>query len=263
MTAGNGLKDVVAGRTATMTKVFVHGNPETTAVWEPLLPALANRGVEDVILLSPPGFGAPVPPGFPCTRLAYRDWLISEIEKIGHPVDLLGHDWGAGHTYAVAAVRPDLLRSWAADCAGLLHPSYEWHPAAQVWQREKEGEASIAQIIKMTGDDLVKSFGVPPGLAPTMADHLDEVMGASILAIYRSAAQPAMRELAEELATAPRRPALLIHATEDPYVPPQLVFDVAKRTGAQILTLEGRQHWWMWEDPEGAATGLVKFWQAP
>jgi hypothetical protein len=22
-----------------MTKVFVHGNPETTAVWEPLLPA--------------------------------------------------------------------------------------------------------------------------------------------------------------------------------------------------------------------------------
>jgi len=138
-----------------------------------------------------------------------------------------------------------------------------WHPAAQVWQREKEGEASIAQIIKMTGDDLVKLFGVPPGLAPTMADHLDEVMGASILAIYRSAAQPAMRELAEELATAPRRPALLIHATEDPYVPPQLVFDVAERTGAQILTLEGRQHWWMWEDPEGAATGLVKFWQAP
>jgi len=86
--------------------------------------ALANRGVEDIILLSPPGFGAPVPPGFPCTRLAYRDWLISEIEKIGHPVDLLGHDWGAGHTYAVAAVRPDLLRSWAADCAGLVHPSY-------------------------------------------------------------------------------------------------------------------------------------------
>ena len=103
----------------------------------------------------------------------------------------------------------------------------------------------------MTGDDLVKLFGVPPGLAPTMADHLDEVMGASILAIYRSAAQPALRELVEELATASRRPALLIHATEDPYVPPQLVFDVAKGTGAQILTLEGRQHWWMWEDPRG------------
>src|ERR1700750_1128129 len=51
MAVGNGLKDAVAGRTATMKKVFVHGNPETTAVWEPLLPALANRGVEDIILL--------------------------------------------------------------------------------------------------------------------------------------------------------------------------------------------------------------------
>ena len=245
-----------------MTKVLVHGNPETTAVWNPLTPELKKRGVDEIVMLSPPGFGAPVPPGFSCTRLAYRDWLIGQIEKIGHPVDLLGHDWGAGHTYAVAAARPDLLRSWAADCAGLVHPSYEWHPAAQVWQRENEGEQSIAQITAMSGDDLVKLFGVPPGLAPTMAEHLDSVMGSSILAVYRSAAQPAMRELADELAAVPRRPALLIHATKDPYVPPDLVFDVAKRTDAQILTLTDRQHWWMWEDPAGAADGLVSFWNS-
>jgi len=244
-----------------MTKVFVHGNPETVAVWDPLLPALAARGVSDIVMLSPPGFGAAVPTGFAGTRLAYRDWLIGEIEKIGHPVDLLGHDWGAGHTYAVAAVRPDLLRSWAADCAGLVHPSYEWHPAAQVWQREKEGEASIAQIVAMSGDELASLFGVPPGLAPTMAKHLDATMGASILSLYRSAAQPAMRTLASELAAAPRRPGLLIHATHDPYVPPHLVFDVAAATGAKILTLENRQHWWMWEDPDGAAQGLVDFWK--
>ncbi len=245
-----------------MTKVLIHGNPETTAVWQPLLPALNKRGVDDIVMLSPPGFGAPVPDGFACTRIAYRNWLIGEIEKIGHPVDLLGHDWGAGHTYAVAAARPDLLRSWAADCAGLVHPSYEWHPAAQAWQREGEGEASIAQITAMSGDDLANLFGVPAGLAPTMAEHLDDRMGASILKVYRSAAQPAMRELADELAAAPRRPALLIHATEDPFVPPHLAFDVAERTGAGILTLEGRQHWWMWEDPEGAAEGLVDFWKS-
>jgi pimeloyl-ACP methyl ester carboxylesterase len=243
-----------------MTKVFVHGNPETTAVWEPLLPALQAQGVSDIVTVSPPGFGAPVPQGFAGDRIAYRDWLIGEIEKIGHPVDLLGHDWGAGHTYAVAAARPDLLRSWAADCAGLVHPSYEWHPAAQVWQREGEGEASIAQIVKMSGDELTSLFGVPAGLSPIMAKNLDETMGASILSLYRSAAQPAMRELADELAAASRRPALLIHATEDPYVPPDLVFDVADRTGARILTLHGRKHWWMWEDPEGVAQSLTDFW---
>jgi pimeloyl-ACP methyl ester carboxylesterase len=245
-----------------VTKVLVHGNPETVAVWDPLLPVLRRRGVTDVQLLSPPGFGAPVPDGFPCTRLAYRDWLIGEIERIGHPVDLLGHDWGAGHTYAVAAERPDLLRSWAADCAGLVHPDYEWHPAAQVWQRVDEGEASIAEIIALDGDALVAAFGVPPALAPTMAEHLDARMGRSILAVYRSAVQPAMRELGDALAAAEPRPGLLIHATEDPYVPPELVFDVSERMGAQILTLEGLQHWWMWEDADAAAAGLVEFWES-
>jgi pimeloyl-ACP methyl ester carboxylesterase len=245
-----------------MTKVFVHGNPETKTVWDPLLPPLKERGVSDVVLLSSPGFGAPVSESFPRTRLAYRDWLIGEIEKIDQPVDLVGHDWGAGHTYAVAAARPDLLCSWAADCAGLVHPSYEWHPAAQIWQKDEEGERSIEQIIAMSGDDLVESFGVPPKLASTMATNLDAEMGASILALYRSAIQPAMSELGENLAAALRRPALLIHATADPFVPPDMVFDVAEKTGARIMTLEGRQHWWMWEDPKEAAEGLVSFWES-
>jgi pimeloyl-ACP methyl ester carboxylesterase len=47
-----------------MTAVFVHGNPETAAVWRPLL-AVLDR--EDVMCLSPPGFGAPLPSGFGAT----------------------------------------------------------------------------------------------------------------------------------------------------------------------------------------------------
>ncbi len=42
-----------------MTTVLVHGNPETAAVWDPLLEALGTLGVpgEQVVRLSPPGFG--------------------------------------------------------------------------------------------------------------------------------------------------------------------------------------------------------------
>ena len=39
-----------------MPAVFVHGNPETADIWDLLIPKL-NR--DDVITLSPPGFGAP------------------------------------------------------------------------------------------------------------------------------------------------------------------------------------------------------------
>jgi pimeloyl-ACP methyl ester carboxylesterase len=243
-----------------MTRVFVHGNPETTFVWSALVPELERRGVDDIVLLSPPGFGAPVPEGFGGTRLEHRNWLIGQIEALDGPVDLVGHDWGAGHVYAVAAARPDLLRSWAADCAGLVHPDYEWHPAAQVWQTAGAGEKSIAKITALDAAQLEAAFGVPAALAPNMAAHLDADMGDAILKVYRSAVQPAMRELGDQLAAADRRPALLLHATADPFVPPHMVFAVAERLGAQILTLEGLGHWWMFEDPGLVADGLVAFW---
>jgi pimeloyl-ACP methyl ester carboxylesterase len=243
-----------------MTKVFVHGNPETAFVWSALVRELDQRGIGDIVLLSPPGFGAPIPEGFGATRQDYRDWLINQIEGLESPIDLVGHDWGAGHVYAVAAARPDLLHSWAADCAGLLHPDYVWHPAAQVWQTAGEGEKAVAGMTALTGDQIEAAFGVPAEFAASIADHLDDEMARAILAVYRSAAQPAMRELGDELAAAERRPALLIHATADPYVPPDMTFAVAERIGAEILTLEGLAHWWMFQNPGLAADGLVAFW---
>ena len=243
-----------------MAKVFVHGNPETAFVWSELVPELQRREVDDIILLSPPGFGAPFHEGFRGTRLDHRDWLIGQIEALDEPVDLVGHDWGAGHVYAVAAARPDLLRSWAADCAGLLHPDYQWHRAAKVWQTPGDGEQSIAAMIALDAGQVEGALGVPARLASNMSDHLDSVMGDAILKLYRSAAQPAMRELGDQLAAADRRPSLVLHATADPYVSPDMAFAVAERIGAQIYPLEGLGHWWMFENPELAADGLVAFW---
>jgi pimeloyl-ACP methyl ester carboxylesterase len=245
-----------------MTRVFVHGNPETTFVWSELVSELERRGIDDIVLLSPPGFGAPVPDGFGATRLEYRYWLIGQIEALDAPVDLVGHDWGALHVFAVAAARPDLLRSWAADCAGLVHPDYVWHPAAQTWQTPGDGEQLIEAMIALDGAQIEAAFGVPAALAHDIADHLDADMGRAILQVYRSAVQPAMRELGDQLAAADRRPSLLLHATADPYVPPDMTFAVAERLGAEVLTLEGLAHWWMFEDPGLVADGLVAFWSA-
>ena len=80
-----------------MTVVLVHGNPETDAIWGPLVDAL---GRTDVVRLSPPGFGSPLPDDFPATYIAYRDWLETELEGIYEPVDLVGG--------AVAFIREDI-----------------------------------------------------------------------------------------------------------------------------------------------------------
>ena len=65
-----------------MSVVLVHGNPEKTAVWDPLRAALDRH---DVVCLSPPGFGAPLPNSWGATVEDYRDWLISNWSTWGPP----------------------------------------------------------------------------------------------------------------------------------------------------------------------------------
>lgn len=244
-----------------MTKIFIHGNPETTSVWDALLPELSARGVDDIVLLSPPGFGAPLPDRFGSTAPEYRDWLIAELEAFGSPVDVVGHDWGAGHVYAVAAERPDLLRTWIADCCGIIHPDYVWHPAAQAWQTPGDGEALIAEMVEFDAQQFIDISGVPPALAPSIAEHFDDFMGESILSVYRSAAQPYMRNLGEKLSKAPRTRSLIVLATEDPYTNPEFTSEVASMVGASgVLRLEGTGHWWMYQEPAAAADAFVDFW---
>src|SRR5688500_1286567 len=126
-----------------MPAVFVHGNPETAAVWDPLLAELEDAGAAraDLIRLSPPGFGAPVPAGFGATVSEYRDWLVDELARIPGPVDLVGHDWGGGHVLKSVMSRPDLVRSWVSDAIGIFDADYVWHELAQRWQTPGVGEA--------------------------------------------------------------------------------------------------------------------------
>ena len=52
--------------------VFVHGNPETSAIWGPLL---ATLEIPEAVTLSPPGFGGPEADGFGATADEYVAWL--------------------------------------------------------------------------------------------------------------------------------------------------------------------------------------------
>jgi pimeloyl-ACP methyl ester carboxylesterase len=62
-----------------MPTVFVHGVPETAALWDALRAKLDR---EDSVALSLPGFGCARPAGVSATKEAYVDWLIRELEKL-------------------------------------------------------------------------------------------------------------------------------------------------------------------------------------
>ena len=248
-----------------MTRVFVHGNPEVPAIWDDLIAALADRGETGVVCLAPPGFGAPVPPGWTASAGSYRQWLAHELAELGGDVDVVAHDWGAGHLFGVLDSDASLVRSWAADCAGLLHPNYQWHDAAVAWQTPVVGEELVDAMVAMDPADTAAGLaaaGMGSTVAAAVAQALDDDMGACVLALYRSAPQPYLAEMGARLfANPPGPPGLVIIATDDPYAgTPDMAAEVAGQLGADTVALEGKGHWWMVGDPDVAADALVAHW---
>ena len=99
------------------------------------------------------------------------------------------------------------------------------------------------------------------GILEALASELLEVaageqltQGRAILGLYRSAAQPVVGQLGDDLPEAAQRPGLCIFATEDSYTGGETLHRyAAERCEAEIAVLEGLGHWWMCEDPTQAA----------
>ena len=247
-----------------MALVLVNGNPETAAIWSPLITEL---GRDDTVTLSPPGFGAPLPDGFGATYDEYVAWLTGELEEIGEPVDLVGHDWGANFTLRLACERPDLLHSWSIDTAGCFAPGYVFDDMpCHVWQTPGEGEEAIAGWLALGVEDrasLNESMGMTPGVARQLAEALDDTMGRCILAVYRSVPEAVLAHWGQKVSTASARPGLVIVPAEDEYTGGEARHRwVAERAGAKVAVLEGVGHWWMLQDPAAGAAALREFWDA-
>lgn len=242
-----------------MTIVLVHGNPETEAIWDDLILHLRD----DVVRLSPPGFGSAIPSGFDCTTDAYRDWLVGELTGHRKPVDLIGHDWGGGHVVRIAMERPDLIRSWASDILGCFDADYVWHDMARAWQTPRIGEQIVARMLSAPVEAQLQrceSWGMTPAIARKVVAGTNEEMGRAILALYRSAVQPTMRDLGNGLPRATAKPGLALIATEDSFSGGEtLARRSAGRSGAQVAVLEGAGHWWMCQQPQKGADAINGF----
>src|SRR5664279_5388661 len=206
-----------------MTAAFVHGNPETPVIWDGLVSRLERT---DVSCLHLPSFGRSAPDGWGATKEEYVDWLIGELEVLAAadgPVDLVGHDWGGILTLRAASLRPDLVRSWVSDASGGFHPDYVWHDLAQIWQAEGAGEGYFESFLATPFEDrvvLFESLGIPRATAEQLVAAADAEMGRCVLALYRSAVQPAMAEWGRELDPARDLPGLSISAPLDPFMGP-------------------------------------------
>jgi pimeloyl-ACP methyl ester carboxylesterase len=245
-----------------MPVVFVHGVPDTQRVWDVVVSRLERK---DVVTLSLPGFGCPLPSGFSATKEAYVEWLLGQLGALPGPVDLVGHDWGGAHVVNVAMTQPELLRTWASDSIGVFHRDYVWHELAQIWQTEPAGEEWVAAQLAATTAARGERFlarGMAPHIAARIAAGFDATMGETILRLYRAARQPVMAELGTRLPEAKARPGLVLVATADDAVgTEEQRREVAEAAGASVTVVDGG-HWWLTEPASiaPAVAALQELW---
>jgi len=205
-----------------------------------------------------------LPGGFGATYDEYTAWLAEELEAMGQPVDLIGHDWGANFALRIACARPDLLRSWSVDTAGCFAPGYAFPDMCHVWQTPGVGEQSIAGWLAMSVPEratLNVALGMTPDVAQELAEALDEPMGRCILSLYRSVPETVLAHWGQLASSASARPGLVVIPTEDGHTGTEAQHRwLAQRAGAKVAVLAGLGHWWMLQDPTAGASALRQFW---
>jgi len=143
-----------------MTKVFVHGNPETSVIWKPVVELLNDRRINDIVLLSPPGFGAPTPKDWGGTVREYTQWLADELKATGAAV----------MTVALDVTRDDMIAS----------------ALAQI-----EAELGVVDV-------LINNAGVaqPASFLKTSTETLESTMATNFTAAWNLTAEVAKRLVA-------------------------------------------------------------------
>ena len=243
-----------------MAIVFVHGVPDTHLVWDQVLERL---GRADAKTLQLPGFSAPIPEGFTATKEEYVNWLTLRLRELsatfGGPLHLVGHDWGSILLVRIAAIYPDLVRSWTGGAAPVSR-DYVWHPVAQTWQTPRAGEAAMAALDEAVAFRMLCGYGVPSEQAAVTARHIDPLMKDCILRLYRSALD-VFREWEPDLARI-RAPGLVLWGESDPFAAPQFANRMGEQTHAsRVVRLPDCGHWWQCQRPEQTVYELQRHWR--
>jgi len=239
-----------------MPAIFVHGVPDTQRVWDAVISRLGRK---DVVTLSLPGFGCPLPAGFSATKEAYVDWLLDRFATLERPIDLVGHDWGALLVVRAVSLRPDAVRSWVAGGAP-LDREYVWHQAAKAWQTPGLGEKVMAGMTAEMLQAALVAAGVPAADAVTAAGNVDATMKQCILNLYRSAVH-AGEEWEDDLRRV-SAPGLVLWGEKDPYAVVEFGARLAQKTRARFVSFPGCSHWWQVERPAEVAAELERHWAA-
>lgn len=239
--------------------VLVHGFPESSLMWEPLMEALATAGRRSI---APDLFGlgdsADHEPATFEHNLAEFGELLREL-GLGR-VALVVHDWGGFIGLAWACENPDSVEALVISDTGFFKDG-RWHGIAEAI-RSDQGEEVVAALDREAFAALLRSDGaafsdaqVDAYWRPFEAGHGRQ----ATLDFYRSMDFEKLAPYDGGLA-ALGVPTLLLWGAEDKFAP----IGGAKRfereiPGAQLVALEGAGHFVFDQEPERCVGEVVSF----
>jgi pimeloyl-ACP methyl ester carboxylesterase/2-polyprenyl-6-methoxyphenol hydroxylase-like FAD-dependent oxidoreductase len=243
--------------------VFVHGNPGSSADWEPLLAAVGDR--RRAVAWDAPGFGqSTTPKGFPQSTEAHAAFIGRALAVLGiERAHLVLHDFGGPWGLHWAAGDPERFASVVLLNTGAL-PGYRWHALARIWRTPVAGELFMATTTRCGWRMLLRHGQprpLPRAFVDRMYDDFDRETRRAVLALYRSVGDVGAtgRQLARELRPLDR-PALVLWGRHDPY----LRVEHAERQreafpSADVRALDASGHWPFADQPEEVAAALSGF----
>jgi pimeloyl-ACP methyl ester carboxylesterase/2-polyprenyl-6-methoxyphenol hydroxylase-like FAD-dependent oxidoreductase len=242
--------------------VFLHGNPGSSADWEPLLAAVGER--RRAVAWDAPGFGAAVAPEFPQTVEAHAAFVGRALDALGiERVHLVAHDFGGPWGLAWAASAPERFASAVLIGTGAL-PGYRWHALARLWRTPVAGELFMATTTRTGFRQLLRRGNrrsLPRPFLDRMYDDFDGATRRAVLRLYRSVPDVgAAGDLRARELRPLDRPALVLWGRHDPY----LRVEHAERQreafpSAEVRVLEHSGHWPFVDDPVTVAGALRAF----
>lgn len=237
--------------------ILVHGNPDSSLEWLPLLARAGELG-GPVIAPDLPGFGQserPPPRRFDYTLASYERWfqqLLRTLEVGSYR--LVVHDWGAV-ALASASRRPEQIERLVVIDAVPLHGDYRWHWLARLlWRPPVVGELSMLAFNRFTLKQLSRLSSPRAGPQASrwieeVSEHLDRGTKRAILALYRSADPDELARAGSRLSEL-RCPALVVWGEGDPYVGlPEGERYALTLPRARLCRVPGVGHWPFREEP--------------
>lgn len=239
--------------------LFLHGNPDTGAMWAGVI----DRMGEGFRCIAPdlPGFGrSGVPNDFDPSLDGLARFLEAFVVAAGlsTPIDLVGHDFGGIFGLAWAIRNPARVRRISILNTNFFS-DYRWHNWARIWRTPVLGELSMALMNRWTFVQQMRRDS--PGLSDV---HLRETyaritpaMKRMVLRLYRatdSANYAAWQSGLERLMRGV--PSCVFWGDRDPYIEPRF----ADRFGArEVHHFAQYGHFLPVEAPEEIAERLRAF----